>query len=96
MGGQNFLEPLVFGLRPIIGPHWRNFGWVGRDIVTDGLVTEVDNEESLVSVLLEQLDQDIDRNSTLDLVQQYFEPKKGGTEFVCRQIVNTLDAIDNR
>lgn len=95
LGGQNFLEPLVFGLRPIIGPYWRNFGWVGREIVTEGLVVEVENKESLLTVLLQQLHTEIDRSATLDKVQQYFDPKKGGTEFVCKQIIQKLNAIDN-
>ena len=95
LGGQNFLEPLVFGLRPIIGPYWRNFGWVGREIVTTGLVTEVDNENVLTSALLERLDQQVDKDSIRDQVQQYFEPKKGGTQFVCQKITEKLHAIDN-
>ena len=27
LGGQNFLEPLIYGVRPVIGPHWDNFRW---------------------------------------------------------------------
>ncbi|BHH85206.1 3-deoxy-D-manno-octulosonic acid transferase [Desulforhopalus sp. 52FAK] len=95
LGGQNFLEPLVFGLRPIIGPYWRNFGWVGRNIVTSGLVTEVDSETSLTKALLKRLEQQPDKEVTLDLVQNYFEPKKGGTQFVCQKITQKLHAIDN-
>jgi len=95
LGGQNFLEPLVFGLRPIIGPYWRNFGWVGKDIVTSGLVTEVNNEITLATTLLEQLDQQVDKESTLHQVQLFFEPKKGGTQFVCQKITQKLHAIEN-
>lgn len=95
LGGQNFLEPLVFGLQPIIGPYWRNFGWVGRDIVTIGLVTEVDNENTLATVLLDRLDQPVDRELILAQVQQYFEPKKGGTHFVCQKITEKLHLIKN-
>lgn len=94
LGGQNFLEPLVFGLRPIIGPHWRNFAWVGREIVTAGLVVEVESKESLLRVLLEQLHCKIDKTATLARVQRYFDPKKGGTRFVCQHIIQKLDAID--
>jgi 3-deoxy-D-manno-octulosonic-acid transferase len=95
LGGQNFLEPLVFGLRPVIGPYWRNFAWVGREIIETNLVTEVENEETLSTVLLERLDQDVDRTTVLNQVSQYFEPKKGGTEFVCRILLNKLHDIDN-
>ena len=95
LGGQNFLEPLVFGLKPIIGPYWRNFGWVGKDIVTSGLVTEVDNERTLATTLLDRLDQHVDKELTLDQVKQFFEPKKGGTQFVCQKITQKLHAIEN-
>ena len=95
LGGQNFLEPLVFGLRPIIGPYWRNFAWVGQDIVRSGLVTEVDNETTLATVLLDRLGQQMDKECILDQVQHYFEPKKGGTHFVCQKITEQLTATDN-
>lgn len=95
LGGQNFLEPLVFGLQPIIGPYWRNFAWVGQEIVSSGLVTEVDNENTLTSVLLDRLEHQVDRATILEQVQHYFEPKKGGTRFVCQMITERLHAIDN-
>ncbi|MFT5697754.1 MAG: 3-deoxy-D-manno-octulosonic-acid transferase [Desulforhopalus sp.] len=95
LGGQNFLEPLVFGLQPVIGPYWRNFGWVGRDIITTGLVTEVANETALTSALLDRLEQTVDKESILDQVQHYFEPKKGGTRFACQKITKQLHAINN-
>ncbi len=95
LGGQNFLGPLVFGLRPIIGPYWRNFGWVGKDIVTSGLVTEVNNEITLATTLLKRLDQPVNKESTRHQVQQFFEPKKGGTQFVCQKITQKLHAIEN-
>lgn len=93
LGGQNFLEPLVFGLRPIIGPYWRNFAWVGREIVTSGLVTEVTDENVLTTTILEQLDGQEDKDRILEQVQEYFEPKKGGTHFVCQKITEKLTAL---
>ena len=39
LGGQNFLEALNGGVRPVIGPHWTNFAWVGRDLVSAGWCT---------------------------------------------------------
>jgi 3-deoxy-D-manno-octulosonic-acid transferase len=38
LGGQNFLEPLICGVIPVIGPSWENFAWVGQEIVEQGLV----------------------------------------------------------
>ena len=35
LGGQNFLEPLAQGVLPCVGPHTRNFDWVGPEIFDD-------------------------------------------------------------
>lgn len=32
LGGQNYLEPLAQGVLPCVGPHTRNFDWVGDEI----------------------------------------------------------------
>lgn len=90
LGGQNFLEPLVFGLRPIIGPYWKNFAWVGRDIVTCGLVKEVADEIELTSALLAAIDSPSSRQDVMNQVRTFFAPRKGGTEQVCRQILEQL------
>lgn len=37
-GGQNFLEALAAGVRPVIGPSWENFAWVGPEIVSQDLL----------------------------------------------------------
>lgn len=95
LGGQNFLEPLVFGLSPVIGPYWKNFAWVGREIVSSKLVTEVTDEKELAEVLLEQLTQETDRNDVILRVTRYFEPRKGGTRLVCQNIAKKLYALEN-
>ncbi len=96
LGGQNFLEPLVFGVRPIIGPYWKNFAWVGQEIVDCGLVQEVADENELVTGLLTALDTDISRNLVIKQVQDFLEPRKGGTRQVCRQIIDILDVSGKR
>ena len=90
LGGQNFLEPLVFGLRPIIGPYWKNFAWVGREIIDSGLVHEVEDENQLVSALLRSLESRDDRDEVITRVQNFFEPRKGGTHQVCLAIIDKL------
>jgi len=96
LGGQNFLEPLVFGLKPIIGPYWKNFSWVGREIITSGLVREVADENELVSNLLKAIDTDDARDQVIRQVQDFFRPRKGGTQQVCQQIIETLDVLEKR
>jgi 3-deoxy-D-manno-octulosonic-acid transferase len=96
LGGQNFLEPLVFGVKPIIGPWWKNFAWVGREIIDCGLVQEVAGENELVTGLLTALDADISRDRVIQQVQDFLEPRKGGTQQVCRQIIDILDVSGKR
>ncbi len=96
LGGQNFLEPLVFGLKPIIGPNWKNFAWVGREILASGLVQEVADENELVISLLTAIDADVAKDQVIKQVQEFFLPRKGGTQQVCQQIIDTLDVLGKR
>ncbi len=91
LGGQNFLEPLVFGLKPVIGPYWKNFAWVGREIIASGLVQEVTDENELATALLDALERKVAKDEVIRQVQTFFEPRKGGTQQVCRQIIDTLE-----
>ncbi len=95
LGGQNFLEPLVFGLKPIIGPYWKNFAWVGRDIVDAGLVREVADETELAAALAAAGDGGRSRAQVIEQVREFFLPRKGGTDLVCRQIINKLHDLEN-
>ena len=92
LGGQNFLEPLVFGLRPVIGPYWKNFAWVGREIVDVGLVREVQDEEQLTRVLLADLDENSSREEIIKQVEAFFRPRQGGTDTACEEILSMLKA----
>lgn len=90
LGGQNFLEPLVFGLRPIIGPYWWNFAWVSRRIVEDGLVLEVAGQRELCATLLSQLDSPQARDQVMNRVQHFLSSRIGGTRAVSSEILNKL------
>jgi 3-deoxy-D-manno-octulosonic-acid transferase len=96
LGGQNFLEPLVFGLKPIIGPYWQNFAWVGRDIVTSGLVREVADENELAAALATAIDGGDSRAKVIEQVRSFLLPRKGGTAQVCRQIIDKLHFLENK
>lgn len=95
LGGQNFLEPLAYGVRPVIGPYWSDFSWVERDIILEGLVVEVQSERDLLGALLAEVDQISNKEKTKAAAQHYFASKKGGTEKVCRQIVIWLERVRN-
>lgn len=90
LGGQNFLEPLVFGLRPFIGPYWTNFAWVSREIVDGGLVREVADEKQLLAELLLALDTEESRDLVIEQVQHFLASRKGGTRLGAQEIYNFL------
>lgn len=96
MGGQNFLEPLACGVRPVIGPHWDNFAWVGRDIIATGLVRQVAHWQAAA----ERLVADLTRPARPDWVrarcQTYINRKKGGTAFAAAAIRACLMASHER
>ncbi len=94
LGGQNFLEPLAFGLKPIIGPHWQAFAWVGRDIVAAGLVIEIADENELVPQLLIAINAPVCKDQVIKEVQDFLLPRIGGTLEVCRQIIAKLAELE--
>lgn len=51
LGGQNFLEPLAQGVLPCVGPHTRNFDWVGAEIF-ETLVRKCHSVRDTAAVLL--------------------------------------------
>ncbi len=51
LGGQNFLEPLAQGVSPCVGPHTRNFDWVGEEIF-DSLVLKCASIPEIARFLL--------------------------------------------
>lgn len=92
LGGQNFLEPMVYGIKPVIGPSWENFTWVGKDIFEQELALTMPNWQSVASELIGQLCQ-----TKPDVAQQqktairYIEERKGGTLQACNLIADLLN-----
>lgn len=95
-GGQNFLEPLAFGVKPLIGPYWSDFSWVSREIISSGLVTEVHSEQELCEKLLAALATEDDREQIIEQVQRFLITRKGGSCQASRQILNYLQAATHR
>ncbi len=94
LGGQNFLEPLVFGLKPITGPYWKNFAWVGREIVTSGLVQEVADVKALTDGLLAAIDDGTERAEVIESVRLFILPRKGGSALISRHILEKLHLLE--
>ena len=86
LGGQNFLEPLVHGVQPVIGPHWDNFFWVGQSIFHKGLVFKEINWQKVSARLLHQLETRPDRREIKHQARQYIQSRQGGTSQACQTI----------
>jgi 3-deoxy-D-manno-octulosonic-acid transferase len=91
LGGQNFLEALVSGVIPIIGPWWDNFAWVGREIIDSGLLKVADDWKHVADLLLKDLARPPSRKVVIDAALQFIEARRGGTEEACRRIVACLE-----
>ena len=79
LGGQNFLEPLAHGVAPCIGPHWANFAWIGREVVDEGLVTEVDGPLVLAEAMARTLARPRKREAMRAKAAAYVDGHRGGT-----------------
>jgi 3-deoxy-D-manno-octulosonic-acid transferase len=82
LGGQNFLEPLTQGIRPVIGPHWDNFAWVGRAAIDSGLVHEVTDVEGAfrqLAAAIEAPPDDGDKAAVREALDAYLGPRRGGS-----------------
>ncbi len=90
VGGQNFLEPLSCGIRPVIGPHWTNFAWIGREIIDQGLVHETQDWQGVVQYLQEQVQILPERQQTKDALQAFVRNRQGGTMVACQKINEML------
>lgn len=89
LGGQNFLEPLQCGLKPVIGPYWDDFFWVGEEIIDLQLVFQAKNWQEAAEILVQNGSLPPQREQTRQEVIAYMKSRRGGTEKTCTTI-NTL------
>ena len=83
LGGQNFLEPLMYGVVPVIGPSWENFAWVGREIIHKNLLQIGADWKEVSDILVKNLISNPSRESISESALNYVEEHKGGTEQAC-------------
>ena len=89
LGGQNFLEPLINGIPTVIGPWWENFAWVGRDILTQGLIKIASDWKQTVDMLDAMLKDPGPHEKLRRAAQRYISDRQGGTAIAC-QAINDL------
>lgn len=90
LGGQNFLEPLICGVRPVIGPYWDNFKWVGNRIVDENLVCIEPDWESVAATLISDLTVPSDREKIHRAARKFISRHQGGTTQACRVVQKYL------
>jgi len=91
LGGQNFLEPLTCGVIPVIGPSWKNFAWVGREIVEQGLVHVATDWKQVSNFLVNSTEKTVSREKVRNAALTYVKKRQGGTAKACRLIEKLLN-----
>jgi 3-deoxy-D-manno-octulosonic-acid transferase len=91
MGGQNFLEPITCGVTPVIGPHWKNFAWVGQEIFDTGLAVRAADRADVLAALLRLLDETPRRADVSARGRAYIADRQGGAMAVRKQVADFLN-----
>lgn len=91
LGGQNFLEALTSGIIPVIGPYWKNFYWVGNEIIKHGLVRIASNWREVADILIENTKKPSSHEDVLNKALMYLKKRQGGTAQVCNIITEILN-----
>lgn len=91
LGGQNFLEALICGTRPVIGPSWENFIWVGTEIIDAGLLRVAGNWREVAALLLRDMESSAPRDEIISGSLEYIKERQGGTEKACRAITALME-----
>ncbi len=89
-GGHNLIEPLVAGIRPVTGPCWHDFAWIGRRAQQLGFIEEVNNSKELTAAMLHRIEQKEDKKRNLLAIEKYLATKRGGTSATCKEIIRLL------
>jgi 3-deoxy-D-manno-octulosonic-acid transferase len=82
----------MWGIRPIIGPSWENFHWVGREIVKQGLVKVARDWRAVSDLLIQDLHGPPSREAIKKAIFEYMKRRQGGTAYACRVIQTVLEA----
>lgn len=91
LGGQNFLEPLAFGVVPVIGPSWSNFAWVGEEIFATGTVRQASGWQGVLDELCALAVDPPDRALVRAAAAVYAAQHRGGAEAACLAVAECLN-----
>lgn len=91
VGGQNFMEPLACGLKPVIGPYWSNFFWVGQEIFDQKLVHQAADWHNVSICLQKMITEQENRQSVRQSLMNYVKSRQGGTRTACNVVTHYLE-----
>lgn len=86
LGGQNFIEALICGIIPVIGPSWEDFRWVGESLFESGLARIGADWRAVADHLIRDLNHPPPRGQVRSMARAYFSNRKGGADDACRLI----------
>lgn len=92
LGGHNFLEPLLSGIAPVIGPHWQSFEWVGAELFRDKLVHVATDWRTAAQYLLQALHPNNRPAAIQHRAAAFCDRHRGGTDQACQAIREVLAA----
>ena len=91
LGGHNFLEPLLSGIAPVVGPHRRAFEWVGPELFRDRLVHAATDWRDAARRMAAQISGAADKSTIQRQARAFFDRHRGGTAQACRAIRESLN-----
>lgn len=91
LGGHNFLEALFAGIIPVTGPYWHHFRWVGRQIISSGLLQVASGWQEAADMLCIDIESAPSREIVRQKALRYIENRRGGALQACRLIRNHLN-----
>ncbi len=90
LGGQNFLEPLVYGTVPVIGPSYENFAWIGEDIFRQKMAVKTRDHREAADGLIRQLDHPAPKAEIARKATAFISARQGGSRTACEAIEEAL------
>ena len=89
-GGQNILEPAVWGLAPLYGPHLENFRWAEEILQEARVVTVVRDAPSLAAAVQHLLDNPEERRHLGDIALAALSSHRGAARRQAELVVGLL------
>lgn len=89
LGGQNFLEPLAFGISPVIGPSYGNFAWA-EGLIDEKLVHVAADTEEVFEQLLRNLKRPAPREKVQGQFADWLSQRQGGTAAAVHALLSLI------